>query len=515
MNPDFFDLLSIPSSDTRLNQSIQFYSSPHPRHLLLLQLKPSRIPKSLPQLIPMHSKHYYRRLRPNFFRLGLKRRSKNRSLNTSKNSRKNQSESIFQSSKNQVHDFESFASPISSNYHFSPKSSKKQGNIGEGLKKTHVKNKFSGFRARNESKINSSKTRSSHLVRKNLLGLFKKKSLKLFFSEFFSVSDSVDMACSGFLNYSQFCKLLSLLRFIRDSFYKSNEETELVLKAWKCLGGLEDGKVKVEELYLFLLVVLDSKAGVTLRNLKKDKKSMVSLPPMCQINLHDEFLKFYTNRTSPKEEKSQIDSEKPTEISVPEVFIEKPADNYSKILEQDEIVLNENLEDFSHPENTLKPKALHRISPRELAQTPNPQEKAHLSISSLCDTPKNSSFHESEIEKASVKSEISSDRSIGSFISKIQVRKIKVEMGEFKGEYDRCMSYKVIRENGEMECNEINRSSSYKFQLEKNNLMGDFHESSTLSNSKIWKHSPQKILFLGIRKSNKDERFEDKIKEDI
>ena len=519
MNQNTFDLLSIPSSESRFNQSVQSYSSPQPRafHLQLLQLKSSKIQKSLPLLNPMHSKHYYRRLKPNFFRLGLMQRSKNRSVSTSKNSRKNQTESIFHSSRNKMLDLESLASPISSNYQFSPKSSKIQGSIGEVPKKTHMKNKFSDSRPRNDSKMNTSKARSSHLIRKNLLGLIKKKSLKVFFNEFFSASDSADMACSGFLNYSQFCKLLSSLRFIQDSFYKSKEETELVLKAWKCLGGLDDGKVKVEELYLFLVGILDSKTGATLRSLKRDEKSLVSLPPMCKINLHHEFLRFYTNSTRSKDKKSLITSEKRADISVPEVVIVIPPSNYSKILEQDEIILNESLEEFSSIENpnSLKLKVLNRASLRELAQTPNPQEKVQLLTSSFCDTPKNSSFHESEIESVSVKSEISSDRSIGSFISKIQVRKIKADMGEYKEEFDRCMSYKVVRENGDMQFNEINRSSSYKFQLDKNTLMGDFNESSTLSNSKIWKHSPHKILCLKAKQDNSDEVIKDRIKEVI
>jgi hypothetical protein len=446
----------------------------------------------------MHSKLYYRRLRPNFFRLGLNRRSKNRSLSSSKNLRKIQSESILKSNKNPLLEAESFLSPNSPNEQLSKKSNKKNLKQGKLEKKTHAKNKFSVCRVRNESKIEPTKSRSNQLVRKSLLGLFKKKSLKMFYSEFFEVFDSVDMSCTGFLNYSLFCKLLSRLHFIQDSFNKSKEETELVLKAWKCLGGLEDGKVKVEEVYLFLLGILDSKAGVTLRNLKKDKKSMVSLPPMCQINLHDEFLRFYKNRTNPKEEISDAESEKITEISIPQVIIDKPLDDYSKILEQDEIILNESFEN-SQCNDLDNAKVRMRINLRELAQTPNPTEKVNLYSTSFCDTPKNSSFHESEIENASQRSELSSDRSIGSFIRNFHIKKVKVDLRREKSDYERCISYKIIREDREGDTNEINRSSSYKFPAEKNGNE-NFHESSTLSNSKFLKPCSQKFCVLKVKK---------------
>ena len=81
--------------------------------------------------------------------------------------------------------------------------------------------------------------------------------IKKFEAEYTKVANDLDFDNSGLLNYSKFCQVLLKMNFICSNIEKTDEERELLLRAWGLLGGLEHSKVSKRNLCSFLLAVLN------------------------------------------------------------------------------------------------------------------------------------------------------------------------------------------------------------------------------------------------------------------
>lgn len=306
-----------------------------------------------------------------------------------------------------------------------------------------------------ESKLSQgSKSKSSKVKIKKIPGKVGKSSIKLFNSEFYSTIPEIDLAGSGFLNYFQFCKVLKNLRFIENSFNKSEAETGLVLKSWKLLSGLEDGKVKVEDLHYFLLAVLDVQLKpdpiyLQVSPQMKQKKSFFSLTAKELAKIHHEFQGFYLHRTAPVEVKlemrtsSSTSSQEISDSDTPDIVIEQ-----ASVMQTDN---KEHVKEFQvvQDSNFLNSKLIRRISLRELSNTPNNLSSKLLSSNQsnqfICETPKNLSFNASESEdffsKKSLNSPLSHDPK--SSICKIEVRRISTKTDlDLSKDLNNSVSYK-------------------------------------------------------------------------
>jgi hypothetical protein len=123
-----------------------------------------------------------------------------------------------------------------------------------------------------------------------------KKDLKDFTDDFVTVCSALDYESQGFLNYSKFCNLLKSLKFISDPFYKSDEERELILKAWKKLKGSQENKIKIEDLYVFLLATLKIRTKINYKTPLKNTHSLFNLSKEQIMKIHADFQLFYDNR---------------------------------------------------------------------------------------------------------------------------------------------------------------------------------------------------------------------------
>ncbi|OMJ74991.1 hypothetical protein SteCoe_25948 [Stentor coeruleus] len=218
------------------------------------------------------------------------------------------------------------------------------------------------------------------------LAMMKNKSiqqdqvlLKEFTNEFALLCAETDFGSTGFFNYSKFCSILNKLKFIEDSFNKSDEERELVLKAWKLLGGNKENKVKVDNLYIFLLGVMNIEVKIEKQPMIpqkfKNRNEILMFSKKDIVKIHQDFMCLYLNRIDRKEIHSiQINdsSSGPEEIisegetpDIDDAVNNFPENNENhdvapNVLEKPEIL-------FSMPSSY---KLIKRISLRELSSTP-------------------------------------------------------------------------------------------------------------------------------------------------
>ena len=160
-------------------------------------------------------------------------------------------------------------------------------------KKVSKKNFFSKNFSKKQKNLNEKILKGFKLSQKS------KNLFESFTNEFLGYIHELDFDLTGFLNYSKFCKALEKLRFIQDYFYKSAQETDLVLKAWKRLGGLKNNKIKINDLFVFLLAVLNI---FETSNVKTSPRHTHKKFPFVQTKqevnkIHCSFIIFFNNRT--------------------------------------------------------------------------------------------------------------------------------------------------------------------------------------------------------------------------
>lgn len=127
----------------------------------------------------------------------------------------------------------------------------------------------------------------------------QQSSVDSFIKDFSIVAKKVDLTQSGRLNYSKFCQVLNQLGFISDPICKSEEETQLVLRCWKILGGFVEHKVLFEDFFLFLLVVVGLPLKIKQFPNTKQKKMLWVLTQKELSDIPEEFQLFNTNRNQP------------------------------------------------------------------------------------------------------------------------------------------------------------------------------------------------------------------------
>ena len=76
-------------------------------------------------------------------------------------------------------------------------------------------------------------------------------------SEYSKIISEIDFDNSGLLKYTKFCAVMKKMRFLNPGYDKTNHERELILKAWKFLGGNEISKVSKANLNTFLLAIMN------------------------------------------------------------------------------------------------------------------------------------------------------------------------------------------------------------------------------------------------------------------
>ena len=156
--------------------------------------------------------------------------------------------------------------------------------------------------------LNKNKTPSTNL-QKSLKAIQRNQGiLKEFTNDFALFCSEVDYESTGYLKYTKFCNLLQKLGFIENSYKGSSEERELILKAWKLLSGMEINKINIDNLYIFLLTILNLNTKHMVQIPKSASNNQKS--PYCRytklvpIKIHQEFYQFCINRMKKKEEKS-------------------------------------------------------------------------------------------------------------------------------------------------------------------------------------------------------------------
>ena len=129
--------------------------------------------------------------------------------------------------------------------------------------------------------------------------------IKKFESEFIKVTNDLDFDNSGLLNYSKFCQVLLKMNFIYSNIEKTDEERELLLKAWRLLGGIENSKISKKNLSNFLMAVLNivkktrASSNDTAISGMKNGTLFINLEDVKRI--HREFNGLYVNRQYFKE----------------------------------------------------------------------------------------------------------------------------------------------------------------------------------------------------------------------
>ncbi|OMJ71037.1 hypothetical protein SteCoe_30859 [Stentor coeruleus] len=357
------------------------------------------------------------------------------------------------------------------------------------------------------------KHKSAPITLKPITNIIKTKSnkrdkalLRRFTNEFTSLCGDTGFSSTGFLNYSKFCWILNKLKFIEDSFNKSEEERELVLKAWKMLGGNEEGKVKIDNLYIFLLGIMNIDAKIdqpVVSPNSRYRRGLLSFSKKDVAKIHKEFMCFYVNRTEEKElENIQLNESNfsPDEIvsggETPEIIVdevknnlpfnnEKHDDEHGKVLELP----------IKYPSSF---KLIKRISLRKLSATPKDNEfkliisvldlkndqnifnHVHRSTQSISDnTLKNLSFN-SDSEDIKIKPLLTPQSKCEPrlFINKIRFEKVKNIRNEHdsKNETNNSVSYKTLN------------SVKFKFPDSRDNsgiLLNVSHELTSDENRKI------------------------------
>ncbi|OMJ83626.1 hypothetical protein SteCoe_15415 [Stentor coeruleus] len=123
--------------------------------------------------------------------------------------------------------------------------------------------------------------------------------IKKFESEFNRISKDLDFDSSGMLNYSKFCQILGKMNFIHQNMIKPNER-ELILKAWKILGGNDSNKVHKKNLSMFLLAVMNlvkkTRASSNDAIFAGTKKNQILLSAESVKKIHKDFYDLFQNR---------------------------------------------------------------------------------------------------------------------------------------------------------------------------------------------------------------------------
>lgn len=163
--------------------------------------------------------------------------------------------------------------------------------------------------------------------------------IKKFESEFNRISKDLDFDSSGMLNYSKFCQILGKMNFIHQNMIKPNNERELVLKAWKFLGGNDSNKVHKRNLNVFLLAVLNLVKKIRASSndaiLPGTKKNLMLLSAESVKKIHKDFYDLFQNRrnlakTTPIREKSSGSSKFITRRASENICENFVSENYRK-----------------------------------------------------------------------------------------------------------------------------------------------------------------------------------------
>lgn len=287
--------------------------------------------------------------------------------------------------------------------------------------------------------------------------------LKDFTNEFSALCAEVDFGSTGYLNYTKFCNILNKLKFLEDSFNKSEEERELVLKAWKLLGGHEENKVKIDNLYLFLLGVMNIEVKIERQRANsprsRHRRGFMSFLKKDIANIHQEFMRLYVNRTERKEDQSIRINESvssPEEIisgrETPEIVIDEASNIIQDISESNDVAPIEVVKPEVHLRMPNSFKIIRRISLRELASTPKNLDSklcmsVHHSTQSISEnTPKNTSFN-SESEDNVLKNSLQTPPSqvgLGLYINKIKIKRMRTRNEESKKELNNSVTYRTF-----------------------------------------------------------------------
>lgn len=394
----------------------------------------------------------------------------------------------------------------------SPSSKKANSNIFNNLASSQREAKIT---TDSEKFTSLKKHKSAPIALKSITNIIKTKSykrdkalLKSFTNEFTSLSGETGFSSTGFLNYSKFCCILNKLKFIEDSFNKSEEERELVLKAWKMLGGNEEGKVKIDNLYIFLLGVMNIEAKIEQPIMSPNsriRRGLLSFSKKDVAKIHKEFMCFYVHRTEEKElENIQFNESNfsPDEIvsggETPEIIVDKVKDNPPFNGEKLEVERdNQNLLELPII-NPSSFKLIKKISLRKLTTTPKDNDfnliisvlnikndqnifnHVHRSTQSISDnTLKNLSFN-SDSEDIKIKPLLTPQSKCEPrlFINKIRFEKVKNIRNEHdsKNETNNSVSYKTLN------------SVKFKFPDSRDNsgiILNVSHELTSDENRKI------------------------------
>jgi Ca2+-binding EF-hand superfamily protein len=153
---------------------------------------------------------------------------------------------------------------------------------------------------------NSSSSKSPSSTRLKTFSSPKSEQLliKKFENEFLKLVNDIDFDSSGLLNYSKFCQVLQKMNFISSTIEKTDEERELLLKAWKMLGGSESGKISKKNLCNFLLAVSNivkktrASSNDTAISGMKNGTLFINVDDVKRI--HRDFQLLHQNRQSPR-----------------------------------------------------------------------------------------------------------------------------------------------------------------------------------------------------------------------
>ena len=151
--------------------------------------------------------------------------------------------------------------------------------------------------------------------------------IKKFESEFIKIVNDLDFDSSGLLNYSKFCQVLQKMSFISSNMEKTDEERELLLRAWKILGGNDSTKISKKNLCSFLMAVsnllkkIRASSNDTAISGMKNGTLFLSVDDVKRI--HKDFQPLYQNRKSPKARIETSTSRTPLKLTNLIVFEEK------------------------------------------------------------------------------------------------------------------------------------------------------------------------------------------------
>ena len=285
----------------------------------------------------------------------------------------------------------------------------------------------------------------------------------------------LDHDSTGFLNYMKFCSLLNKLRFIEDPFNKSDQERELILKAWKIIGGNQERKSKIDTIYSFLLGVMGlSTKNDFLTSTKKKCKSakLIGLSSKAKkLNLHLEFFLLYQNRTCEKKKQPiHIEISDITPLTG-ETLENKGSTSMIKSEtqeQQDVIDLESNFprESFNRQRLVRRVSLRDMVNPNQLSpkQPTNPSHILHIS-----DTPKNLSLNNSDSEEATKINQVLTPPANfelnSSFFNRLKVQVVSSKNNEsFRKDLNQSVTYKISTKKMD-DSVAYNTRESFKIQM--------------------------------------------------